>query len=107
MIRHWILEGRLSASQEELLVGFGKEQDSRKLRVRKLEDHLKVRVIALAGMHCPYHHCWTRTRRGCWSHTAKAGGNRVNSCLRLRWLGRSRMTALSWFQKSKTLCWRQ
>jgi hypothetical protein len=56
MIRHWILEGRLSASQEELLVGFGKEQDSRKLRVRKLEDHLKVRVIALAGMHCPYHH---------------------------------------------------
>ena len=55
MIRHLSLEDRLSASQEELLVGFGREQGSRRLRVRKLEVHLKVHVIAWEGMHYPCH----------------------------------------------------
>ena len=63
MIRHWILEDRLSASQEELLGGAGKGQGSRKLRVRKLEDHLKVRVSAWAGMRCPYHHLLSSVHR--------------------------------------------
>ena len=56
MILHCLLEGRLSASQEELLVGSGKEQGSRRLRVRKLEVRLKVHVIAWEGKHCPCHH---------------------------------------------------
>ena len=46
MIRHWLLEDRLSASREELLGGFGKEQGSRRLRVKKLEVRLRVHVIA-------------------------------------------------------------
>ena len=56
MILHCLLEGRLSASQEELLVGSGKEQGSRRLRVRKLEVRLKVHVIAWEGKHCPCRH---------------------------------------------------
>lgn len=58
MILHCLLEGRLGASQEELLVGSGKEQGSRRLRVRKLEVRLKVHVIAWEGKHCPCHHLW-------------------------------------------------
>lgn len=56
MIRHCSLGDRLSASREGLLVGSGKEQGSRRLRVRKLEVRLKVHVTALVGTHCPCHH---------------------------------------------------
>ena len=62
MIRHCLLEGHLDASQEELLVGSGREQGSRRLRVRKLEVRLKVHVIALEGKHCPCRHLRSSVR---------------------------------------------